>query len=132
MRWSVFKAGRRGQSFMFSIKNAVYVALMQIGVIVTGVLAAGLWVREQKVANLILSTPAEFLTGHSDLFMAIPVVWITCAALVHRRPELSDGVKDLIVFSGVLILAGLGVFFVYADVTPLFNITWTLSGDADR
>jgi len=38
----------------------------------------------------------------------------------------------LIVFSGVLILAGLGVFFVYADVTPLFNITWTLSGDADR
>lgn len=60
MRWSVFKAGRRGQSFMFSIKNAVYVALMQIGVIVTGVLAAGLWVREQKAANLVFEADPIF------------------------------------------------------------------------
>ena len=79
-----------------------------------------------------MSTPAEFLTGHSDLFMAIPVVWITCTALVHRRPEISDDAKDLMLFLGVLVLIALGVFFVYTDVMPLFNITWTLSGDADR
>jgi len=45
---------------MFSIKNAVYVALMQIGVIVTGVLAAGLWVREQKAANLVFEADPIF------------------------------------------------------------------------
>jgi len=117
---------------MASLKNAAYVAIMQVGVIVAGVLAAGFWVKARTDMHWTLSVPVALLTKHTGLFFAIPMVWITFAAILCHRPEVSEGGKDLVLFSGVLVLIALGVFVFYADITPLFSIMWTLNGDDDR
>ncbi len=114
---------------MFSIKNAVYVAIMQVGVIVVGVLAAGLSYKAWSDMGMALPTPIAMLINHTLLFLAIPLVWITFALLVRSRPEASDNVKNLAFWSGALLLIALVVFVFHADVTPWFNIDWGFAGD---
>ena len=114
---------------MFSVKNAAYVAIMQIGVIVGGVLAAGFWVKGWTDMKIPLSIPVALLVNHTLMFLAIPLVWITFASLVGSRPRISDEIKNLAFWSGVLLLIVLVIFVIYADVSPFFSITWGLSGD---
>jgi uncharacterized membrane protein len=117
---------------MYSVKNAVYVAIMQIGVIVAGVLAAGMWLKVRREMDWAFATPAALLTDHTLIFMAIPLVWVACILFLNQRPAVSEGVNTLALFSGVLVLLGLVVFVVYADVGPFFSITWNLGGDDGR
>ena len=118
-----------GIAVMFSIKNAVYVAIMQVGVIVVGVLAAGLSYKAWTDMGMALPTPIAMLINHTLLFLAIPLVWITFALLVRSRPEASDDVKNLAFWSGVFLLIALVVFVFHADVTPWFNIDWGFAGN---
>ena len=107
---------------MFSIRNAVYVAIMQVGVIVAGVLAAVLLLKPWTEMNFPLSIPVALLINHHIIFLAVPVVWITFALLVRSRPQVSVGVKDLVFLSGILVLIALGIFVLYADVTLVFAL----------
>ena len=114
---------------MFSIKNAVYVAIMQVGIIVIGVLAAGLCYKAQ--ADMGVRFPAAYmlLLNHTVMFLAIPLVWITVVLWIRSRPETSDDVKNLAFWSGVLLIISLVIFVFYADVTPWFNILWRMADD---
>jgi hypothetical protein len=107
---------------MFSIRNAVYVAIMQVGVIVAGALAAVLLLKPWTEMNFHLSIPVALLINHTIIFLAVPVVWITFALLVRRRPQVSVLVKDLVFLSGILVLIALGIFVLYADVTLVFAL----------
>jgi magnesium-transporting ATPase (P-type) len=114
---------------MFSIKNAVYVAIMQVGVIVVGVLAAGLCYKVWADMEVRLSTAYMLLLNHAVMFLAIPLVWITLVLWIRSRPEASDDVKNLAFWSGVLLIIALVIFVFYADVTPWFNIMWRMADD---
>jgi hypothetical protein len=57
---------------MYSVKNAVYVAIMQIGVIVAGVLAAGMWLKVRREMDWAFATPAALLTDHTLIFCFLP------------------------------------------------------------
>jgi hypothetical protein len=114
---------------MFSIKNAAYVAIMQLGVIVAGVLAAGLWWKVPNETTLLLPIQTAMLANHTLIFLSIPLVWIIFTMLVASRPEVSDDVKNLAFWSGVLLLIGLVIFVIYADTAPLFRGIWMMTGD---
>jgi hypothetical protein len=116
---------------MFTIKNAVYVAIMQVWVIVIGVLAAGLWHKFSTSSNMPMPFPAALLFYYGIVGFAIPLTWITFALVLRIRPEISDDIKKLAFWSGVLILIALAVFVFYANVSPCFSIMWRISGDDD-
>jgi hypothetical protein len=107
---------------MFSIKNATILALLQVGIIVMGVLASGLWHKASITNNLTMPAAAAWLYQCGVFALAIPPVWITVALLIRRRPDFSDELKELVFWSGVLLFIGLVGFVIYADVIPCFHL----------
>jgi hypothetical protein len=116
---------------MFSVRNAVLVAIMQVGVIVAGILASGFWYKFATSSNMQMPFPASVLFNYGITGFTIPFAWILITLLLRGRPKLSDEIKDLAFWFGVLILIGLAVFVVYADVSPCFRIMWSLGGGDD-
>jgi hypothetical protein len=103
---------------MGSIRNTVIVAILQVGVVVAGVLAAGIchriWMsRDWPVPPLI-----ALLYNHGVMGLIIPLAWITGAATLHTRFGASDDVRALMFWLGVLVLVALTIFALYADVSP--------------
>jgi hypothetical protein len=117
---------------MFSIRNTVRVAIMQVGVLVAGILASGLCHRLSVFNGIILSWPAVLLYHYGVLGLGIPLGWTATALMLRRRPEISDGAKALVFLSGVLLVVALAVFVLYADVSPWLNVMWRLAGDGDN
>ena len=104
---------------MGSIHNIVRVALTQIGVIVAGILGAGL---SHKI-SLITGRPMPFLSqilySYGIFGFIIPIVWGTTTLIVRHRNEISDITKELLFWLGVLLLIALAVFVVVVDVRGL-------------
>lgn len=103
---------------MFSVRNAVLVAIMQVGVIVAGILAAGLVFKAWTSMNAPLPLPAAMLVNYGVLGFAIPLTWSIVALFLRGRSEVSDDLKNLAFWLGVLVLLALGFFVVYADLSP--------------
>ena len=106
---------------MFSIYNATLVAVIQVGVIVAGVLALGLWHRASINNGLAMPPAAGLLYGYGVTGFLIPLVWLTFALLVRRSPKVSDDVKTLAFGLGIAVLIALVVLVLYADVVPVFH-----------
>ena len=115
---------------MFTIYNATLVAVMQVGVIVAGVLASGLWHKFATTSNMAMPFPAGLLYSYGMVGFLIPFAWLTFALLLRRSPVVSDDVKGLGFGLGIFVLIALAIFVLYADVSPVFRIMWSLSGDA--
>ncbi len=114
---------------MFTIYNATLVAVMQVGVIVAGVLASGLWHKFMTDSRMEMPFPASCIYPYGTIGFAIPFMWIICALLLRRRDNVSDGIKSLAFWFGVLILVTLAIFMIYANVSPCFQISGGMSGD---
>ena len=114
---------------MNSVRNIVVVALMQIGVIVGGVLAAGLWHQYATINELPMPVPAAILYHYGYLGFLIPIGWslLTLAAL--RQSEISDEWKAACFWFGVLILAAIISWVGFANISPFFRIMWRLNDD---
>lgn len=113
---------------MFTVYNATLVAVMQVGVIVAGVLASGLWHKFATVNRMEMPFPASLIYHYGIVGFAIPIIWIICALLLRGRENVSDETKSLAFWFGVLILIGLLIFAIYANVSPCFRIMWSMSG----
>ncbi len=116
---------------MFDIRNATLVAIMQVGVIVAGVLASGLWHKFSIDSGMPMPFPAALLFNYGLVGFAIPLTWITLALLLRNSPVVSDDIKELAFWFGVLVLIALAIFVIYADVSPCFRIMWNLGGNDD-
>ena len=116
---------------MFSIYNATLVAVMQVGIIVAGVLASGLWRRYSAVNHMPMPFAAGLLYDFSVIGFVIPFAWLTFALLLRRSPRVSDDMKGLAFWCGILLLIALVIFVLYADVSPFFNIMWNPGGGDD-
>jgi hypothetical protein len=116
---------------MGSIRNTVVVAIMQVGVIVAGVLGAGIghniWARDNRPIPLLVAV----LYGYGVVGFFIPLAWSFGAVMLQLRSDVSDDVKSLIFWIGVLILIALIIFVVYADVSPWLRIEWAPAGGDD-
>ena len=113
---------------MFSIYNATLVALMQVGVIVAGVLASGLWHRASISNGVPMPPTAALLYSYGEAGFIIPFAWFIPALLLRRSPSVSDGVKSLAFVLGIVVLIGLVAFVIYADVLPVFHLLWQPRG----
>lgn len=116
---------------MFTIYNATLVAVMQVGVIVAGVLASGLWHKFATSSGMAMPTPAGLLYSYGMVGFLIPFAWLTLALLLRRSPVVSDDVKGLSFGFGILVLIALALFVIYADVSPVFRIMWRMGGGDD-
>jgi hypothetical protein len=116
---------------MFTIYNATLVAVMQVGVIVAGVLASGLWHKFATTSGITMPAPAGLLYSYGMVGFIIPLSWLTVAMLIRRSHAISDDLKSLTFWFGVLVLISLTVFMIYANVSPCFRIMWRMSGGDD-
>lgn len=108
---------------MISIRNIVVLAIMQAGVIVAGVLAAGLCHHVYTSNGMAIPGLAATLYNFGVLGLMIPLAWVTGAVALQLRADVPDNARVLMFWTGVLILAALAVFVVYADVSPWLRIT---------
>lgn len=114
---------------MFTVRNTVILAVMQVWVIVAGTLASGLCHRMFVGANIPLPWPVTLLYSYGVMGFTIPLAWATIALLVERQARLSDDFKNVVFLSGIAILISLIFFVIYADVTPWLHVTWSLAGN---
>ena len=113
---------------MFSVRNVVVVAMMQIGVIVAGVLGAGLWHKFQVANGVHILTATAFLFDHGVFGFVVPVVWSAFILMLNGRQEISDAALFLAFWLGVMLLLGLTMFVIYADFFPFFRTMRELAG----
>jgi hypothetical protein len=116
---------------MSLIRNTVVVAVMQVGVIVAGVLAAGLCHKGFASQGVAVPVPAAMLYSYGVVGLFIPLAWGAGALALLIRPGVSEEVRTLIFWSGVLLLIALSVFIIYADVTPWLHVLGKTGGGED-
>jgi hypothetical protein len=114
---------------MFTVRNTCIVAIMQVGVIVAGSLAAGLCHKFCFLSHIAIPAPAALLYSYGVFGFVIPLTWGVIALLVERQPKLTDDFKDTVFVAGIVILILLIAFVLVADITPWLHGTWTLGKD---
>jgi hypothetical protein len=118
---------------MASVKNIVVVTIMQVAVIVVGVLAAGICHKVFLDHNVAMPLPAAMLYWHGVVGLLIPVAWGMGTVVLYLRTTVSDGIKTLAFWLGVLILIMMIAFVLYADVTPWFQaMQWNPADNGDE
>jgi hypothetical protein len=116
---------------MFSVGNATLVAIMQVGVIVAGILASGLWHKASTSCGLFLPLPAMLVYKYGFIGFAIPILWLAVVLPIQTSAKASEELKTSAFWFGVLILISLTIFMIYANVSPCFTIMWGLSGGSE-
>lgn len=104
---------------MVSIRNIVMLAIMQVGVIVAGVLAAGVCYRMSVSDGMMMPILTLMLYRLSVTVLLLPLAWVTGAAMIQLRTSVSDNIKILMFWAGILLLIALAIFVFCADVPPL-------------
>jgi hypothetical protein len=103
---------------MGSIRNTVVVAIMQVGVIVAGVLAAGLCLRVWISRDWPSPPLVALLYNYGIVGLLIPLAWAAGAVALQTRAGVSEDVRVLMFWLGVLVLIALAAFVAYADLSP--------------
>ena len=118
---------------MFTIQNAVIVALLQAGVIVVGVLATGVTLKfwGESLPGEQVPIFAALLADYGFLALSIPLVWITLVMRLRRRTDISEDAKALAFWSGVVLLIALIVLIGYGTVRPWLNLDFGISDGAE-
>lgn len=115
---------------MFTIRNTVLIALMQVGIIVAGVLASGLGHRHCVAIGMDLPLPATLLYNFGVLWFSIPLAWLMTALVLLGRSEISEDARQLIFLLGIVLVVSLSVFVLYADISPFLRYgEMTLTGE---
>jgi len=116
---------------MASIKNIVIVALLQVGVIVFGVLAAGIAHKESEINGLIMPSSTTMLYGYGFMGLLVPLAWGAGVVVLQLRANVSDDIRTLMLWLGILVLLSLVIFCLYADISPWLNIPRPLPDSGD-
>ena len=115
--------------FMFTIKNAAYVAIMQVWVIVIGMLTSGLWYVFSISSVMKMPFQAALLFNYGIVGLTIPLTWITGALIIRSRPEIPNVIKRLTFLFGVLVLIWLVIFVVHSNMEPFLDNVGSLDDD---
>jgi hypothetical protein len=116
---------------MSSIKNIVIVAILQVGVIVFGVLGAGIFHKESSLTGIAMPSLVAMLYGYGFMGLLVPLAWGAGAVVLQLRANVSDDVRTLMLWLGILVLLTLAIFCLYADVSPWLNLPRPLPSSGD-
>ena len=89
----------------FTARNLVILALVQIGVVTAGVLAAGVsvkWMTEFHLCGPLREL--EFICDFGWIALLLPIAWATVALWEFRRETDDDSRKVAILVAGLLLL----------------------------
>ncbi len=103
---------------MFTVRNTIILAVMQVGVIVAGTLGAGICRKMEFLWHVPMPGPTALFYSYGVLGFVIPLTWGTIALVVERNPKFTDDFKNTIFASGILILILLVFFVIPADFIP--------------
>ena len=90
----------------FTVRNTVILALVQIGVIALGVLAAGAswkWMDQFNMCGPLREL--QFICDFGWIALALPLIWVTLTLWELRKESEDDTRKTILVFAGWLLLA---------------------------
>lgn len=104
---------------------------MQVGVIVAGVLGAGVCHRVWLSRDWPLPPLVALLYNYGIAGLLIPMAWAIGAVALQIRAGVSEDVRVLMFWLGVLALIALVVFVAYADVSP-WLVYLRNAGNADE
>ena len=108
----------------FTLRNTTIMALVQVGLIVVVVLAAGAAHKWYASAELRPPSSTAFLSEYGFLSLILPLVWVAFAVLAFRRGE-NEGEEIyswLAIFSGLLFLLLLLVGIWHGAARPLLRL----------
>jgi len=103
---------------MFTTQNAVRLALMQVGVIVGGILAAGIGYHAMDEMGSTVPVSTVFLVHFGFWLLALPVLWISVAIRFRNNPEISDGMRTAAFMAGIGMIVLIGGLALHAGITP--------------
>ena len=106
----------------FTVRNTVILALVQVGVIVAGVLAAGACQKWCATLAFPVRRPTALLAEYGFLALALPVAWAAAALYVQRRSEEPGAAAATAFLAGLLLLALLLLGVGHAAVAPLLRL----------
>ena len=114
---------------MFSISKAIKIALMQVGVIVAGILAASVGYHAASGRVGFVPASTAFLVHFGFLLLALPMAWITAAVRLRNSAAFAHRQKVLACGSGIALIIGLTLFSAYAAGKPWIGSTqWLQTG----
>ncbi|HEY1790044.1 MAG TPA: hypothetical protein VGJ73_17995 [Verrucomicrobiae bacterium] len=94
------------------------VAIMQVGAIVAGVLGAGVCHRIWTSRDWPVPPLVALLAHFGIVGLLVPLAWAIGAVVLQIRAGVSEDVRILMFWLGVLVLIILLAFVIYADVSP--------------
>ena len=107
---------------MGTTKNFVLLALMQVGVVVIGILAAA---TTGKVLSSANAFPSEWTTRFVDfgiLLLVLPPLWIWVVMKIHQSSKCSEKRRRLAFLSGVLLLSMLLYLNWVTSIQPFLQV----------
>ena len=107
---------------MFTVRNTVILAVMQVGVIVAGTLGAGICHKLEFLWHMPMPGATAIFYSYGVLGFLIPLTWGTIALVVERRTNLTDDFKGTVFASGIIILIALALLVILADFIPWLGV----------
>ena len=114
---------------MFTTQNAVKLALMQIGVIVAGILAAGIGYHAVNEMGGTVPVSTVFLVHFGFWLLALPLGWIIVAMRLRNHPGISDGFKTTAFLVGIVMVVLIALLALHAGITPWTQNTLLRPGE---
>jgi hypothetical protein len=113
---------------IFSVKNAVLLALMQVGVIVAGVLAAATTSKLRSMWDITPPDGTEAFASYGVFLFLVPLAWITLALRLRGATDISDRAKAATFLSGIGLLVLLLVYIWSSVVQPFLRVCFFTIG----
>lgn len=104
---------------IFTVNNAVLVAVLQVGVVVISCLGAATSFRLTSPQGGPMRLPTLLLLDYWLALMAVPLAWIITALVMRRRSDVSSDAKGTVFWFGVVLLAGLLILGLCGFLGPL-------------
>src|SRR5262245_37216759 len=105
-----------------TVRNVVLIAVMQVGVVVMGVLAAGVSQRWWAINGTPIPVVTILVQQYGMLAFTIPLLWTISILRLRLRSEVSDRLKAAVFAAGIAILITLIAIMGYAIIRPWFSV----------
>ncbi len=102
---------------MFTIKNAILVALSQVGTVVYCTLISGVLYRFHGGASEVERMPSitVWMVQNGYFLLVFPIAWIAWASWAEQSSNLGNGVQRMAFLSGVLVIGlFIGLFLKFS------------------
>lgn len=111
---------------IFTIRNTVFLAVFQTGVITLGVLMSG--TNQKVMAQALEANPTSglipLLAGHGIWLLLLPLIWVITALWVREREDVSARTKLAAFLSGAILILLLGALFWGAVSQSWGQVDW--------